>query len=106
MKTLQISNEFDSECNAMPEIFKIEFDCLTTNDLLTVNLISLETERKAKVEFRSIESFRVLDEGDLMNYWDEKTRSKGWLWEIIDNGWLESEIKRDSAFHLNLFFQM
>lgn len=51
--------------------------------------------RVALVQFESIEGFRVLDEGDLIEFWSMCSCSHGrWLWEIHEGGWFDLESTR------------
>jgi hypothetical protein len=102
MKTRYIPNDFDSECNYAPDLIKLDlqYEQIPTNVIAIVE--SLETNARAEVVFKNIEGLRVLDEGNLMEYWNEKTSSKGWLWEILEGGWLEQEIKNGGTSTLRI----
>ncbi len=39
--------------------------------------------------------FRVLDEGDLLEFWPACSSSNGWLYEIKTGGWLDQESMRE-----------
>ena len=43
------------------------------------------------VVFTGAEGFRVLDEGNLLEFWPQDSRSPGWIWRIIEGGWFEQE---------------
>lgn len=46
--------------------------------------------------FENVRGFRVLDEGDLLEFWDAGfTGDKGWVWRVDVGGWLDAESKRD-----------
>lgn len=49
----------------------------------------------ADVVFPSVSGFRVLDEGDLLEFWAECNLSNGWLFEITHGGWFELESNRE-----------
>ena len=49
---------------------------------------------KIDVTFDSPVGYRVLDEGDLLEFWPECSTSNGWLYEIKSGGWLEQESNR------------
>lgn len=51
------------------------------------------------------EGFRVLDERELLDYWDPKTRAQGWLWKIESGGWFEQECQR-IGFMMGIYAQM
>lgn len=48
----------------------------------------------AHVVFRHPVGFRVLDEADLTEYWNTYSRPHGWLWEVLQGGWLDLERHR------------
>jgi hypothetical protein len=49
----------------------------------------------ARVIFRDVRGFRVLDEGDLCDFWEGGYHEKtGWLYEVHAGGWLELESTR------------
>ena len=71
------------------EITKIEYDC----HMLTVDAESGAS--RIKVVFDSPMGFRVLDEGDLLEFWPTCSADNGWLYEITQGGWLSLETTRD-----------
>lgn len=48
----------------------------------------------ARVVFRRPAGFRVLDEGDLCEFWDDYHTGNGWLYEVEQGGWRELELTR------------
>lgn len=52
----------------------------------------------AKIVFRHPAGFRVLDEGDLTEYWNTYSEPNGWLWEVLRGGWLDLERRRPYFF--------
>lgn len=58
-------------------------------DSLTLRLQVLGTQRVVQVRISAVEGFRVLDEGDLLEFWP--VCSGGWLHEITAGGWLDQE---------------
>lgn len=50
-------------------------------------------ERQWRIEFPGVEGFRVLDEGDLMEFWPT-CRNSVLVWEVTSGGWLEQECSR------------
>ncbi|WP_280302388.1 hypothetical protein [Nocardia neocaledoniensis] len=52
----------------------------------------------AKVVFRRPAGFRVLDEGDLTEYWNTYSEPNGWLWDVLRGGWLDLERHRPNFF--------
>ncbi|HCD13355.1 hypothetical protein [Shewanella sp.] len=49
---------------------------------------------RAQVHFDSVVGFRMLDEGDLIEFWTECSLSNGWLFQISNGGWYRQEAKR------------
>lgn len=47
------------------------------------------------VTFGAPRGFRVLDEGDLLEFWNNETRPKGWLWVVKSGGWYDLEKVRN-----------
>lgn len=84
--------------NKVPEVVRVSYDIPT----LSIDVKSFDMdEDKATVKFDRIVGFRVLDEGDLLEFWNDQ-RPKGWLWEVVENGWFDFEKTRDeflSACH-------
>ncbi len=52
----------------------------------------------ARVVFRGVAGFRVLDERDLTEFWDDYHQGNGWLYEVHEGGWLELEVGRGRFF--------
>jgi hypothetical protein len=48
----------------------------------------------ARVVFRDVVGFRVLDERDLCEFWNTYAEPVGWLYEMEEGGWLELESQR------------
>jgi hypothetical protein len=48
----------------------------------------------ARVVFHDVRGFRVLDEGDLLEFWNTYSEPNGWLWEVHAGGWLDLERRR------------
>mgnify|MGYP000329865024 CR=1 FL=1 len=71
-----------------PEITDIRCDMNT----LLVTVKDMESGQETIVEFAEFEGFRVLDEGDLLEFWP--TCSSFWLYKITAGGWLEQECLR------------
>jgi len=70
------------------EVINIDFDIET----LTVTVI-IDGE-KIDISFDSPSGYRVLDEGDLLEFWPSCSTNNGWLYEITIGGWLDQERKR------------
>ena len=82
----------------VPEVVRVSYDVPS----LSIDVKSFDMdEDKATVKFDRILGFRVLNEGDLLEFWNDQ-RPKGWLWEVLENGWFDFEKTRDeflSACH-------
>jgi hypothetical protein len=78
----------------MPEVTDISFDLW----LLRVTLRFDCFEGPIYVEFRDVMGFRVLDEGELTEFWSPDVRPGGWLWQIDQGGWLDLEKTRPFFF--------
>ncbi|WP_286339590.1 hypothetical protein [Ferrimonas sp. YFM] len=50
---------------------------------------------RARVHFDTIYGFRVLDEGDLCEFWTECNLLKGWCFKVLCGGWNDLEKSRD-----------
>lgn len=46
------------------------------------------------ISFDAPKGFRVLDEGDLNEFWPLCSTDNGWLYQIVTGGWLDQESKR------------
>lgn len=70
------------------EIINVDFD----GELLAVTV--LIDGDKLDITFDTPAGFRVLDEGDLLEYWPDCSTTNGWLYEIAGQGWLDQERQR------------
>lgn len=61
---------------------------------LVVTLTSGEDKKVAIARFPDIAGFRMLDEGDLLEFWPTCAQGNGWLFRIHQHGWLELESSR------------
>ena len=59
-------------------------------------VIELQSDGFAFVRlvFSEPQGFRVLDELDLCEFWDDYHERNGWFYEVMQGGWLELESKR------------
>lgn len=46
------------------------------------------------VTFEETTGFRVLDEGDLLEFWPECSSPRGWLFRVLEGGWYSQELQR------------
>lgn len=80
----------DCQVAAFPELAHIEYDSGKLSVSAYVN-----RKQVARVVFESVEGFRVLDEGDLLEFWPMcSSRSGHWIWEIQEGGWIALESTR------------
>lgn len=80
----------ESDLAVLPELARIEYDA----GKLSIGAFVSE-KQVALLQFERVEGFRVLDEGDLLEFWPMCSWSSGgWLWEIHEGGWIELESKR------------
>lgn len=84
-----ISESFEAckDFSALPEIADIHYDLW----LLMVTLRFENIDNPVYVTSNAPRGFRVLDEGDLLEFWNNETRPKGWLWGVKSGGWYDLE---------------
>jgi hypothetical protein len=75
--------------NRAPEVLRINYE----DGLLSISM-TVEDDAVTLVSFTSIVGFRMLDEGDLIEFWPTCSLPSGWLWEVHDGGWFDLESKR------------
>ena len=71
-----------------PELGRLDYDLWT----LRLTLYFGDAP-PAYLTFKDLSGFRVLREGDLLEYWGPG-RPAGWLWEVQSGGWRDSESYR------------
>jgi len=74
-----------------PEIFNINYDLWTLKITLSFN----DHPSPVYLIFKNVVGFRVIDEGNLLEFWDERVRVPGWIWKIESGGWFELEKLRN-----------
>lgn len=74
-----------------PEIVNINYDLWR----LTITLNFSKKDNPVYVTFENIIGFRVLDEGDLLEFWDNDLRLNSWFWNIEKGGWTDLERSRN-----------
>jgi hypothetical protein len=77
--------------NGVPEVTEIHYDLW----ILRITLKFEAVEHPIYVSFGGVCGFRVLDEGDLLEFWDPNSRAEGWLWHVKDGGWFALENIRE-----------
>lgn len=75
------------------EVLRVHYD-VTSADCLTIHLES-SSRGNFKLVFNSPEAIRVLDEGQICEFWNTYGAPNGWLWHVTDGGWLALESHRD-----------
>jgi len=69
-------------------------------DELVVTLTSRGDKKVATARFKEVIGFRLLDEGNLLEFWPVCSQDNGWLFRIKENGWFDLETSR-SGFLLD-----
>ena len=69
------------------EILNIDYDLWT----LRITLKFFKSDNVIYVVFKNVIGFRVLDEGNLLEYWNPEIRVSGWMWEVEEGGWFDME---------------
>ncbi len=85
--------------NSIPEIINVNYDLWS----LKITLSFREHPSPVYVIFKNVIGFRVLDEGNLLEFWNPKTRASSWVWKIENGGWFDLEKLREgflSQHHL------
>ena len=72
-----------------PDVFRVDYD-----GKLRILLSFENSKNPIHVVFESLRGYRVLDEGDLLEFWEPDSRADGWLWKVIKGGWLDLESTR------------
>ncbi|HDL00870.1 MAG TPA: hypothetical protein ENH23_01380 [candidate division Zixibacteria bacterium] len=80
-----------SVINGTGEIVEINYDLLELEIILNFD----RAPKKVTVVFFSPIGFRVLDEGDLLEFWENYHTGYGWLYKVVSGGWHDLESKRD-----------
>jgi hypothetical protein len=75
----------------VPELLAVNYDLWTLR--LTLSFRSNEI---VYVDFEAVEGFRVLDEGQLLEFWGDDSKDH-WVFEVVGNGWLAAESARETA---------
>ncbi|QSX36716.1 hypothetical protein [Shewanella sedimentimangrovi] len=63
-------------------------------DLAGLSLCLKVENRLVEVCFHSIQGLRMLNEGDLLEFWAEFSLSNGWLYQLSEGGWFALESNR------------
>ena len=87
VKPFQPAQAYDG----LPEISDISFDLW----FLTITVYFQQIVKPVYIKFDGIRGFRVLDEGDLLEFWNPELRADGWLWIVEKGGWFDLESTRN-----------
>jgi len=82
--------------DSVPEIVQVSYDMWR----LQLTLFFEARLQPVYLSFKTV-GFRVLDEGQLVEYWG-KERAPGWLWRMESGGWFDQESQR-SGFLMGEF---
>ena len=55
-----------------------------------------------RVVFRDVIGYRVIDEREITEFWNDYSEPNGWLWEVLSGGWLSLERTRKNFNPLGL----
>lgn len=79
------------------ELLNIHYDMgsITGDSTLTLQLES-STEGKFQIVFDSPEAVRVIDEGQICEFWNKYSTPNGWLWQVLEGGWIDLELQRST----------
>ena len=82
--------EFTSYSGNQTYIESVNYDL----DYLKVVVVA-DSHLRIEVCFHQPIGFRCLDEGDLLEFWENNQITNNWLLQIHDSGWLAQESDRD-----------
>lgn len=88
VKSIQFQTDFNSL--GLPEMVRINYDL----EKLTIHLNFEESGKNLIVNFSNPRGFRIMNESDLGEFWNQLERPLGWLWIIEKRGWKELEADR------------
>ena len=87
VRTFDVSSRYAG----IPEITDLMFDL----SLLRIALRFQSSESPVYLTIDGVRGFRVLDEGDLLEFWNSELRAEGWLWIVEKGGWFDLESFRE-----------
>lgn len=99
MKVKGVITNIEKPYDFGPEIIKVDAQFELSPQTLTIiaEFTNQGVDFRVSILFSHIEGFRVLDEGDLLNYWDHDHLPEEWIWQIIEGGWYDDERKNDNV---------
>ncbi|TPG31354.1 hypothetical protein [Flavobacterium pectinovorum] len=86
--------------DTFPEIINLNYDLWT----LKITLDFKDISQPIYIIFKNVVGFRVLDEGNLLEFWNPDIRVPGWIWKVESGGWFELEKLRSgflTQYHTN-----
>ena len=87
------------ELLGVPEITHVSFDTRRLEiQVMACHAAEPEYLAAGYCLFAACAGFRVLEEGDLLEFWALEPRPSGWLWHIQSGGWLAQEKQREGFF--------
>lgn len=75
----------------IPEITNVSYDLWTVR----ITLYFPGKISPVYLIFKDLRGFRILDEGNLLEFWTPEARTAGWIWRVITGGWIALEKMRD-----------
>lgn len=75
------------------EVLRVNYD-VTSDAPLFVDLSS-ESHGDFRVSFDRCSALRVIDEGQICEFWNAYSQPNGWLWIVRSGGWFDLESQRD-----------
>jgi hypothetical protein len=88
MKAIAINTGFTFQ--RQNEITHIEYK----SGCLEITAQSTDCNEIVHAIFQETAGFRVLDEGDLLDFWPTCSSPNGWIFRIFDGGWFDQERQR------------
>lgn len=86
-KVVKVENNFAANRSVTVDEVIFNRDCL--------NIFLSSDTWELQVHFDAIYGFRVLDESDLCEFWDQCNLTTGWCFEVLTGGWNSLEKTRD-----------
>ena len=74
------------------EVLRVHYD-VSSHASLSVDLSS-ESHGHFRVSFDRCSGLRVIDEGQICEFWNTYSQPNGWLWVVQSGGWFDLESQR------------
>lgn len=75
----------------IPDFIAINYDEWLLRVILSFQ--ANHTVQRVYIDFNNIIGFRLLDEGNLVEFWQDDC-PQGWLWQVLQGGWYDLEYQR------------